>query len=54
MAGREHVVQTPLAKVPVFLRGGQIVVRKDRIRRSSQLAVADPFTLIVGLDGKVV
>ena len=54
VAGREHVVQTPLAKVPVFLRGGQIVVRKDRIRRSSQLAVADPFTLIVGLDGKVV
>lgn len=42
-----------LATVPVFLRGGQIVVRKDRIRRSSALTVRDPFTLVVALDNEV-
>ena len=42
-----------LATVPVFLRGGQIVARKDRIRRSSALTVRDPFTLVVALDSEV-
>lgn len=42
-----------LKDVPVFLRGGQVVVRKDRIRRSSALTINDPFTLIVALDNQV-
>lgn len=42
-----------LASVPVFLRGGQIVARKDRIRRSSALTARDPFTLYIALDKKV-
>jgi alpha 1,3-glucosidase len=46
-------VNTPLHKVPVFLRGGQIVPRKERIRRSSLLTVHDPFTLLVALDETV-
>ncbi len=42
-----------LSVVPIFLRGGQIVPRKDRIRRSSVLTERDPFSLYVALDEKV-
>ncbi|XP_060557069.1 neutral alpha-glucosidase AB-like isoform X2 [Ruditapes philippinarum] len=45
-------VEAPLSKIPVFQRGGSIVPRKLRIRRSSSLMVHDPFTLIVCLDRK--
>ncbi|KAJ3415861.1 hypothetical protein HDV05_003925 [Chytridiales sp. JEL 0842] len=43
-------VETPLDKVPVFLRGGSIVARRDRVRRAGTLGVRDPFTLLVALD----
>nr|KAJ3422824.1 hypothetical protein HK105_006120 [Polyrhizophydium stewartii] len=42
--------KTPLEAVPVFLRGGSIVPRRDRIRRSSSLTKKDPYTLVVALD----
>ena len=48
-AGSRSVPVT-LDAIPVFLRGGRIVVRKDRARRSSQLMRFDPFTLVVALD----
>jgi hypothetical protein len=41
------------SQVPVFQRGGHIVPRRLRERRSSSLTVHDPFTLIVALDKKV-
>jgi alpha 1,3-glucosidase len=44
-------VVTPLAKMPVMLRGGSIIPRRERIRRSSELMHGDPFTLVVALDG---
>lgn len=37
-------------KVPVYQRGGAIVVRKMRIRRSAILMQDDPITIIVTLD----
>jgi alpha 1,3-glucosidase len=37
-------------KIPVFQRGGTIVSRKMRIRRSAILMNEDPFTLVVALD----
>ena len=40
-------------QIPVFQRGGTIVSRKMRVRRSSSLMVHDPFTLIVCLDVEV-
>ncbi|KAI8912480.1 glycosyl hydrolases family 31-domain-containing protein [Gorgonomyces haynaldii] len=43
-------VQTPMDKIPVFLRGGHIVPRRDRVRRSSSLTKNDPYTLLVALD----
>lgn len=39
-----------LAKVPIFQRGGTIVPKKERIRRSAILGLNDPYTLIVALD----
>ncbi|KAJ8327387.1 hypothetical protein BDV3_000470 [Batrachochytrium dendrobatidis] len=43
-------MDTPLEVIPMFLRGGSIVPRRDRVRRSSSLSKADPYTLIVALD----
>ena len=42
-----------LFQVPVFQRGGTIVPRKERPRRSSALTYNDPFTLVIALDNKV-
>jgi len=44
------VVPAPLNKIPVFQRGGSIVPRQMRPRRSSDLMVNDPYTLVVALD----
>ncbi|KAJ3125695.1 hypothetical protein HK098_008287 [Nowakowskiella sp. JEL0407] len=46
----ELKVDTPLRKIPVFLRGGSILPRRERMRRSSSLMLHDPITLIVVLD----
>lgn len=41
---------TPLEVIPVFIRGGSIIPRKLRLRRSSKLMFHDPYTLVVVLD----
>ncbi|KAI8837590.1 glycoside hydrolase superfamily [Chytridium lagenaria] len=38
--------------IPVFLKGGSIVPRRDRIRRAATLALKDPFTLVIALDNQ--
>ncbi|XP_056021403.1 neutral alpha-glucosidase AB-like isoform X2 [Ostrea edulis] len=43
-------VNAPLGKIPVFQRGGAIVPRKMRVRRSSSLMATDPFTLVICLN----
>lgn len=45
-----QTVAAPLSKIPVYQRGGTIVPRKERPRRSSVLMREDPFTLYVALD----
>jgi alpha 1,3-glucosidase len=40
-------VPAPLSMIPVFIRGGSIIPRKMRLRRSSSLMFYDPITLIV-------
>uniref|UniRef100_A0A9J8ABE9 Glucosidase II alpha subunit b n=1 Tax=Cyprinus carpio carpio TaxID=630221 RepID=A0A9J8ABE9_CYPCA len=39
-------------KIPVFQRGGSIIPRKDRVRRSSTCMENDPYTLYVALSPK--
>lgn len=43
-------VDVTMETIPVFLRGGSIVPRKERARRSTVQMVDDPFTLWVVLD----
>jgi alpha 1,3-glucosidase len=43
-------VSAPLHSIPVFQRGGSILFRKERVRRSSELMSHDPFTIVVTLD----
>ena len=50
--GRKSV-SAPLRKIPVFQRGGSIIPRKMRVRRSSSLMKNDPFTLVAALDSTV-
>lgn len=42
-----------LDQMPVWICGGNIVVRQDRLRRSSTQMKRDPFTLVVALDGEL-
>jgi len=43
-------VATPIHKTPVFQRGGTIVPKRLRPRRSAALMRHDPYTLVVALD----
>jgi len=43
-------VAAPYDKIPVFQRGGTIVPRRERIRRSAPLMHDDPITLVVAPD----
>lgn len=47
-----QTVRAPLDKIPVFQRGGSIIPRKFRLRRSSKMMTTDPLTLMVALDSK--
>eukprot|EP00053_Salpingoeca_punica_P010114 m.90988 g.90988 ORF g.90988 m.90988 type:complete len:901 (-) comp15287_c0_seq1:264-2966(-) len=48
-AGATMTIAAPLRKIPVFQRGGTIVPRKLRVRRSSSLSHKDPISLVVAL-----
>ncbi|XP_038643387.1 neutral alpha-glucosidase AB-like isoform X2 [Scyliorhinus canicula] len=43
-------VPVTLSTIPVYQRGGTIIARKDRVRRSSSCMLSDPFTLYVALN----
>jgi alpha 1,3-glucosidase len=43
-------IEAPLDKIPVFIRGGEILSRKMRLRRSSKLMFFDPFTITIAPD----
>lgn len=42
-----------MPQIPIFQRGGTIVIMKQRVRRSSVAMDDDPITLIVALDRDV-
>ena len=49
-AGTDATVAAPIEKIPVFQRGGSVVPRQMRLRRSSVQMVNDPYTLTVARD----
>jgi len=48
--GETKTMAAPLRKIPAFQRGGSILPRKMRLRRSTQMMHADPFTFDIALD----
>ncbi|TRY55081.1 hypothetical protein DNTS_034510 [Danionella cerebrum] len=45
-------VPVSMSSIPVFQRGGSIICRKDRVRRSSSCMENDPYTLYVALSSQ--
>jgi alpha 1,3-glucosidase len=43
-------VSSDIDKIPVYQRGGSIIARKPRLRRSTQMMINDPYTLYIALD----
>lgn len=43
-------IPVTISSIPVFQRGGSIICRKNRVRRSSTCMEEDPYTLYVALD----
>lgn len=48
--GKEVTLDAPLYKIPVLQRGGSIVAKRERARRSSTAMEDDPFTLVVAIN----
>lgn len=46
-------LKAPIHKTPILQRGGSIIPRRMRARRSSSLMNRDPFTIVVALDSKL-
>jgi len=49
-AASDVTVDAPIDKIPVYQRGGSVVPRQMRLRRSSAQMVNDPYTLTVAPD----
>jgi alpha 1,3-glucosidase len=47
--GSAITLPAPLDKIPLLIRAGHIIPRKDRPRRSSALMRHDPYTLLIAL-----
>lgn len=45
-------VESGIDKIPVYQRGGSIIPRKLRLRRSSYLMINDPYTIYVALNNE--
>ncbi len=46
----EITVPSDINTIPVFQRGGSIIARKLRLRRSTHMMFKDPYTLYIALD----
>jgi len=49
-----HKAPAPLGRIPLLVRGGNIIPRKDRIRGSSGRMTRDPYTLFITLSNEVI
>jgi mannosyl-oligosaccharide alpha-1,3-glucosidase len=48
-----HEITVSLDKIPVLVRGGSIIPRKDRVRGSTARMARDPYTLFITLSDAV-
>ncbi|GER41265.1 alpha-glucosidase [Striga asiatica] len=51
--GKTHKLEALEDGIPSFLRGGTIIPRKDRFRRSSTQMENDPYTLVIALNSSM-
>ena len=49
LGGSTVTIEAPLTSIPVLHRGGTILCTRPRVRRSSALMHADPYTMIIAL-----
>ncbi|MBN3273748.1 GANAB glucosidase, partial [Polyodon spathula] len=49
IAPQHLYIPVTMSSIPVFQRGGTVIPRKDRVRRSSECMTDDPYTLYVAL-----
>ena len=49
----EITVPSDIDTIPVFQRGGSVIARKLRLRRSSHMMFKDPYTLYIALDSSM-
>jgi len=45
-------VPVTIERIPVYIKGGSIIVRRDRERRSTAAMAEDPVTIVVALDSE--
>jgi mannosyl-oligosaccharide alpha-1,3-glucosidase len=50
--GSSITLPAPLHEIPILMRAGNIIPRKDRPRRSSGLMRFDPYTLVIALSAE--
>jgi alpha 1,3-glucosidase len=50
---KEITVPSDIDTIPVFQRGGSIIARKLRLRRSTHMMFKDPYTLYIALDSSM-
>eukprot|EP01062_Namystynia_karyoxenos_P005529 TRINITY_DN11924_c1_g1_i1.p1 TRINITY_DN11924_c1_g1~~TRINITY_DN11924_c1_g1_i1.p1 ORF type:complete len:837 (+),score=314.87 TRINITY_DN11924_c1_g1_i1:99-2609(+) len=51
-AGQDVTLDAPMEHLPALLRGGKIIPKRERVRRSSAAQFWDPYTLVVALDSR--
>lgn len=51
--GRNITAAAPLTSIPVYYRGGSIIVKSERPRRSSSAMADDPLSVYVFVNGQV-
>ncbi|MBW0472288.1 hypothetical protein O181_012003 [Austropuccinia psidii MF-1] len=49
-SSKKILFPAPLDTVPLFIRGGHIVARRELVRRAAPLMWKDPITLVIALD----
>uniref|UniRef100_A0A7S3E5R7 Glucosidase II subunit alpha n=1 Tax=Rhodosorus marinus TaxID=101924 RepID=A0A7S3E5R7_9RHOD len=49
--GGELSISSPLNRMAVFQRGGSLIVKRERVRRSSKAMILDPYTIDIAPDG---
>ncbi|KAL4181822.1 hypothetical protein AMTRI_Chr12g239380 [Amborella trichopoda] len=51
--GKNYTLEVSMESIPSFQKGGTVIPRKDRFRRSSTQTMDDPFSLVIALNSSM-